>query len=76
MGGERGQRQARRDFIRAHHPDAGGDPAAFIAGLAALSALGSASARVIGVPNARWPARMKKALQRRMGWRQPPPRVK
>ena len=29
-------RRRRRDFIRANHPDRGGDPEAFIAGLCAL----------------------------------------
>jgi hypothetical protein len=29
-------RARRREFIRTHHPDRGGDPAAFIAGLADL----------------------------------------
>jgi hypothetical protein len=29
-------RRRRRDFIRAHHPDRGGDPQAFIAGLRAF----------------------------------------
>jgi hypothetical protein len=76
MGEKQGQRRARRDFIRAHHPDAGGDPTAFIAGLAALDPSGSGSARVIVVAATHWPARVKKALQRWMGWRQPPPRVK
>jgi hypothetical protein len=32
----RQRRNARRAFIRAHHPDRGGDPAEFMAGLAAL----------------------------------------
>jgi hypothetical protein len=36
------RRRARRAFIRTHHPDAGGDRAAFVAGLADLNAeLGS-----------------------------------
>ncbi|MBE7189148.1 hypothetical protein [Jatrophihabitans endophyticus] len=30
-------RAARRAYIRAHHPDAGGDPRTFAAGLAALA---------------------------------------
>ena len=33
-----GRRAQRRAFIRAHHPDTGGDPAAFITGLARLDA--------------------------------------
>ena len=35
MADEQSWRQARREFIRTHHPDRGGDPAAFAAGLAA-----------------------------------------
>ena len=34
---ERSRRHARREFIRGHHPDRGGDPAVFAAGLAALT---------------------------------------
>ncbi len=34
----RARRAAERAFVRAHHPDVGGDPAAFAAGLAALRA--------------------------------------
>jgi hypothetical protein len=33
---EKRRRVARREFIRGHHPDRGGDPDDFIAGLAAL----------------------------------------
>lgn len=33
---ERAQRSMERAFIRAHHPDVGGDPQAFVEGLAAL----------------------------------------
>ena len=31
-------RARRREFVRTHHPDHGGDPATFITGLAALTA--------------------------------------
>lgn len=31
--------RARRAFVRAHHPDRGGDPAAFVAGLAGFDRL-------------------------------------
>ncbi|PRY50651.1 hypothetical protein LY71_103215 [Geodermatophilus tzadiensis] len=34
----RARRRAERAWIRTHHPDVGGDPAAFAAGLAALRA--------------------------------------
>jgi hypothetical protein len=33
---EKRRRVARREFIRGHHPDRGGDPDVFIAGLAAM----------------------------------------
>jgi hypothetical protein len=33
---EKRRRVARREFIRGHHPDRGGDPDDFVAGLAAL----------------------------------------
>ena len=36
MDAEQQHRAARREFIRAHHPDRGGDAAEFIAGLAHL----------------------------------------
>ncbi|WP_086825604.1 hypothetical protein [Allokutzneria sp. NRRL B-24872] len=35
---ERERRAAIRDFVRAHHPDVGGDPEEFVAGLARLRA--------------------------------------
>ena len=35
---EQSRRQSRRAFIRTHHPDIGGDPADFVAGLAGLDA--------------------------------------
>ena|GEM_PF-777703 len=37
-GTDRAQRAAERAFVRAHHPDVGGDPEAFATGLAALRA--------------------------------------
>ena len=36
---EQSRRRARREFIRTHHPDRGGDPDAFAAGLAAYDRL-------------------------------------
>ena len=35
MADEQSWQRARREFIRTHHPDRGGDAAAFAAGLAA-----------------------------------------
>jgi hypothetical protein len=42
---ERQHRTRRRQFIRTHHPDRGGDPAAFIAGLAHLDRVGGPGER-------------------------------
>jgi len=44
------RRRARREFIRTHHPDVGGDPAVFTAGLAEFHT-GSAE----GSFTTRWP---------------------
>ncbi|SDF85457.1 hypothetical protein [Klenkia brasiliensis] len=38
MTDDRARRAAERAFVRAHHPDVGGDPQVFAAGLAALRA--------------------------------------
>lgn len=40
---DRASRARVREFVRTHHPDVGGDPAAFAAGLAALRAAGPAA---------------------------------
>jgi hypothetical protein len=78
MEDEQSRRHARREFIRAHHPDAGGDPAAFVTGLAALDRLpaGAPAARVVVVADTPVLARLLTALMRRIGWRRPPPRVR
>ena len=72
------RRRARREFIRAHHPDHGGDPAAFVTGLAALDRLrsGAPPARVVVVADTTVLARLLTILMHRIGWRRPPPRVK
>ena len=72
------RRRARRAFIRGHHPDAGGDAAAFIDGLAALddSSPEMPAPRVVVVPDVSWAAAALRALRRRIGWRRPPPRVR
>jgi hypothetical protein len=69
---------ARREYIRAHHPDHGGDPAAFIAGLAAIDQppVPVSRGRVVVIPDRPWPARLLTALLHRIGWRRPSPRVK
>lgn len=78
MDDEQCRWRARREFIRTHHPDHGGDPADFIAGLAALDQVPVPvpPARVVVVADTSWPMRLLAALLRRIGWRRPPPRVK
>jgi hypothetical protein len=75
---EQSRRRARREFIRTHHPDRGGDPEAFAAGLAAHDRrLPRARAtRVVVVPDTSVLVSLLSAVLRRMGWRRPPPRVK
>jgi hypothetical protein len=68
------RRRARREFIRVHHPDAGGDPADFVTGLAALDR--PPAARVVVVADPPLLARLLTALMHRAGWRRPPPRVR
>jgi hypothetical protein len=48
---DRERRRAIREYVRRHHPDVGGDPAAFAAGLAALRS-GPAGPRDPGPPAA------------------------
>ena len=78
MDDEQSRRRARREFIRAHHPDRGGDPAAFAAGLAELDQLpaGGPAARVVVVADTPWLVSLLTALMHRIGWRRPPPRVR
>jgi hypothetical protein len=75
---EQSRRRARREFIRAHHPDRGGDPIAFAAGLAELDQLraGGPAARVVAVADTPWPVSLLTALMHRTGWRRRPPRVR
>jgi hypothetical protein len=78
MADEQSWRQARREYIRTHHPDRGGDPAAFAAGLAAYDRLpaGEPPARVVIVADTPWLVSLLRPLLRRIGRRRPPPRVK
>ena len=78
MDDEQSRRCARREFIRAHHPDRGGDPTAFAAGLAELDQLlaGGSAARVVVVADTLWLVSLLTALMHRIGWRRPPPRVR
>jgi hypothetical protein len=68
----------RREFIRAHHPDRGGDPAAFMTGLAALDQLppGAAPPRVVVAADTPLLVSLLGPLMRRIGWRRRPPRVR
>jgi hypothetical protein len=69
----------RRQFIRAHHPDRGGDAATFIAGMRAFDtqqALSEPPSRVVVVRRPNWRARMVIAAVRRLGHGRKPPRVR
>jgi hypothetical protein len=70
----------RRAFIREHHPDRGGDPAAFIAGLRALDAereLGSRPLpKVVVVRRRPWPVRKATTVVRRLRYGPRPSRVR
>jgi hypothetical protein len=68
----------RREFIRTHHPDRGGDPAAFVAGLADLDLAhrhigDGAAGRVLVYRRRRLIIRVLLAVRRRL--RPGPPRV-
>ena len=69
----------RRDFIRAHHPDRGGDPDVFVAGLRSFDMDQEGSPqpgpRVVVVRRRLLPTRMVIALARRLGYGRRPPRV-
>lgn len=77
----------RREFIRTHHPDRGGDTESFIAGLRGFDAEqappdpsqgpGSATQpRVTIIPHRAWPTRLVTAAVRRLRTGSPPPRVR
>lgn len=70
----------RRDFIRAHHPDRGGDPDVFVAGLRSfdMDRQGSPQPwpRVVVVRRRPWPTRMVIAVARRLRHGRRPPRVR
>ena len=78
MEGNQSWRSFRREFIRAHHPDRGGDAAAFAAGLAELDqfAAGRRPARVVVAADTPLPVSLLTALMHRVGWRLPPSRVR
>ena len=70
----------RRAFIREHHPDRGGDPGAFIAGLRTLDAereQGSGPLpKVVVVRRRAWPVRKATAVVRRLRYGPRPSRVR
>jgi hypothetical protein len=69
----------RREFIRAHHPDRGGDTESFVAGLRGFDA-GPAPAdpppRVVIVKHQSWLTRLVTAAIRRLRHEQKPTRVR
>jgi hypothetical protein len=72
-------RRARRAFIREHHPDRGGDPQCFIAGLERFSApLGrrDSKVRVVIRPTPSWRGRIVTAGRRVVRREAGPPRVR
>jgi hypothetical protein len=61
----------RREFIRAHHPDRGGDPEFFAAGLRSFDADREADRplplpRVVVVPHRTWLVRLANAVIKRL----------
>jgi hypothetical protein len=75
---DRRDRRDRREFIRACHPDRGGDPEVFAAGLAERdqALVPVPAARVVAVKGSTFMPGLLKALARRIGGRRPPPRVR
>lgn len=77
MDAEQSRRSVRREFIRAHHPDRGGDSAAFAAGLAELDQFAAGwPARVVVIADRPLLVNLLTALMHRAGWRRPRPRVR
>lgn len=70
---------ARRAFIREHHPDRGGDPVVFIAGLTAFDQpppTCRAGDRVRVIKRRTWPARLLHYATKRLGVTPRTPRVR
>jgi hypothetical protein len=66
----------RREFIREHHPDRGGDPEAFISGLRSFTSDPGPLPRVIVVHRRSWLARLTSAVARWARHEKNPPRVR
>lgn len=71
----------RREFIRAHHPDRGGDTESFIAGLRGFDdgpdpAGPDPLPRVTVIPHQPWPTRLVTAAVQRLRRGKPPARVR
>ena len=69
----------RREFIRAHHPDRGGDAETFVAGLRAMEAgqeRRDPPPRVVVVAHRPWPMKLAAAAMRRLRHESKPPRVR
>lgn len=73
----RQDRQDRREFVRANHPDVGGDPEVFWRGLQTFgrSASGISRVRVVAVRSHRLPVAVVLLLWRRHRQRHAAPRV-
>jgi hypothetical protein len=69
----------RRQFVREHHPDRGGDPEECSAGLRAFAAEPAPvtpAARVVVIKRVKWPVRLVIAAGRRLGRGRKSPRVR
>lgn len=78
---EGGAKQRRREFIRAHHPDQGGDPEVFMAGLRRFDAAPEQPGleplpRVVVVARRAWLMRLITALAQRAHPEERVPRVR
>ena len=69
-------RKAVRAFVRQHHPDVGGDPAAFAAGLAALRSGRTVDTDVVFHRRPRGPLRLIHPLTAAIARHRRPPRVR
>ena len=70
----------RREFIRAHHPDRGGDPDVFVSGLRSIDAEQERDSQplppVVVVPHRAWLVRLVSAVITRLRPESNPPRVR